>query len=576
MNLNNFESHINPVIFERGYGYYETGAVTSIKETDNNVWEAEVEGSDTYTVDVELDARGDIIYTVCDCPYDMGEYCKHQVAVFLTLRDLMNKKAGQEYHGQFNNKQIADQALQQTVPAEKKMDINLRRLLSERTKEELVNLLVGIAFEYEDVMSRIELSFNAGTEKDELKKSVALIRSYINKYCDNDDYIDYYDTPKAVKGAEMVLDNARYYIEMDKVEHAVDLALCVLREMVNLIENADDSDDAIGFIISQCFDLINEIIAGTNLTAVCKESILDKLLREDVNPLYSGWPDWRLDLLNASVRLADNPRLREKVEERLASVIHAENKGDNGDDNFAEQIHLIRYGIIDKFDGAEKGIDYIKQNIAYPEFRKMAIEAAFSEQNYDEVIRITQDGETQDQDKPGLVNRWRECRFKAYKQMGKVDQLRELAMSFILSGSIEYYRELKSTYNASEWPDVYPGIILALEEKQRTIQPVYTEILIEEGEKEKLLDYVKKDVSRVRQYYNHLVPEYSDIVYKMFRQYIEYCAELADSRNKYKGVCAIIRDLKKAGGRTQATEIKEMLVKKYPRKKAFQDELSRV
>ena len=576
MNLNNFESHIDPVIFERGYGYYETGAVTSIKETDNNVWEAEVEGSDAYTVDVELDALGDIIYTVCDCPYDMGEYCKHQVAVFLTLCDLMNKKAGQEYHGQFNNKQIADQALQQTVPAEKKIDINLRRLLSERTKEELVNLLVGIAFEYEDVMSRIELSFNAGTEKDELKKSVALIRSYINKYCDSDDYIDYYDTPKAVKGAEMVLDNARYYIEMDKAEHAVDLALCVLREMTNLIENADDSDGEIGFIISQCFDLINEIIAGPNLTTVCKDSILDKLLREDANPLYSGWSDWRLDLLNASARLADNPKRRIMVEGRLASVIRAKNKESDIDDYFTEEVHLIRYGIIDKFDGAEKGRAYIKQNIHYSQFRKNAIEAAFDEQDYEEVVRLAQNGEEQDRNKSGLVNQWREYRYKAYKQMGKTDELRELAMSFILSGSIEYYHELKSTYNASKWPDVYPGIILALEEKQRMTQPVYTEILIEEGEKEKLLEYVKKNVSRVRQYYRYLVPEYSDIVYKMFRQYIEYCAEMADSRNKYKGVCAIIRDLKKAGGRTQTAEIKEMLIKKYPRKKAFQDELSRV
>ena len=75
----------------------------------------------------------------------------------------------------------------------------------------------------------------------------------------------------------------------------------------------------------------------------------------------------------------------------------------------------------------------------------MAIEAAFSEQNYDEVIRITQDGETQDQDKPGLVNRWRKCRFKAYKQMGKVDQLRELAMSFILSGSMIDFQHCKTT-----------------------------------------------------------------------------------------------------------------------------------
>jgi hypothetical protein len=575
MNLNNFESNIKPIILERGYDYYEIGAVTSLKETDENIFEAEVNGTDIYTVDVELDDNGDITYTMCDCPYNMGEYCKHQVAVFMTLRDLKGGKTGWEHDGK-QKKRTSFTEIKQTSNAKQRPATDIRQLLSGRTNEELINLLVGITSEYEEVRRRIELSFNAGNEKDELKKSIALIRSYINKYSESDDFVDYYDTPSAVKGAEIVLDSARHTAEIDNAGHAVDMALCVIHEMIDLLEHADDSDGIIGNVIYGGLSLIDAIISDEKLTDACKNSIFDKLLKEAMSPLYDGWTDWRLDLLRCCSRLADEPELRGRLEDRLFSMVKAEKEDADGDDYFTEHVNLIRYGMVNKFDDQGKAREFIKQNLRYSGFRKIAIEAALREQDFEEAVRITKDGEEHDQDKAGLVDQWREYRYKAYSLMGKLDELRELAVVLILGGRFEYYHELKNTYDSSEWPEVYHGIILRLEEQQKTYQPVYTEILIEEREKEKLLEYVKQDVSRVTRFYKHLIPEYRDIVYEMFRQYIEYCAKRANSRNGYKGVCAIIRNLKKAGGKAQATEIKQALIEEYPRRPALRDELSKV
>lgn len=97
MNLNNFESYIDKKILARGYDYFENDCVSSIEEIDDN-YKAEVEGTDLYTVEVELDDKANIIDTQCDYPYDMGEYCKHQVAVFLTLRDMKNNFPGENSH----------------------------------------------------------------------------------------------------------------------------------------------------------------------------------------------------------------------------------------------------------------------------------------------------------------------------------------------------------------------------------------------------------------------------------------------------------------------------------------------
>ena len=62
----------------------------------------------------------------------------------------------------------------------------------------------------------------------------------------------------------------------------------------------------------------------------------------------------------------------------------------------------------------------------------------------------------------------------------------------------------------------------------------------------------------------------------MFLKYIEQAAARASNRRDYQRVCAIIRNLKKAGGKDQALEIKQKLFINYANRPAFRDELARV
>ncbi|OAB35914.1 hypothetical protein [Paenibacillus glacialis] len=82
-------------------------------------------------------------------------------------------------------------------------------------------------------------------------------------------------------------------------------------------------------------------------------------------------------------------------------------------------------------------------------------------------------------------------RYKAFQLAGKLDDQRGMAIDFILGGSMDYYHELKSTYDTKDWLSVYPQIIALLENQNGIFKDVYTCILIEEGEKQKLLEYVK-------------------------------------------------------------------------------------
>ncbi|MEW9124722.1 MAG: hypothetical protein AB2421_18570 [Thermotaleaceae bacterium] len=175
-----------------------------------------------------------------------------------------------------------------------------------------------------------------------------------------------------------------------------------------------------------------------------------------------------------------------------------------------------------------------------------------------------------------MVNNWREYRYNAYKLSGKIDEQRRVAMDFVLDGSFEFYMELKSTYDLNNWIAVYPKLIFLLENQKRFYSDIYTRILIEEGEKEKLFEYVKKSPSLVESYYRYLIPEFKEEVYDLFLKHIEQKASRAGNRRDYQGVCASIRNLKKAGGKDQALEIKQKLFVKYANRPALRDELTRV
>jgi uncharacterized Zn finger protein len=77
--------HVSSQSFERGKRYYNQGNVGSVVRRGRSLI-GEVWGSqyDPYRVEVTFDDAG-ITGAFCSCPYDWGGWCKHIVAVLLTL-----------------------------------------------------------------------------------------------------------------------------------------------------------------------------------------------------------------------------------------------------------------------------------------------------------------------------------------------------------------------------------------------------------------------------------------------------------------------------------------------------------
>jgi len=276
--------------------------------------------------------------------------------------------------------------------------------------------------------------------------------------------------------------------------------------LLSIHGSSDDSSGTIGGVIEQGFSLIDEIIDTTEFNISQKGVIFENLMKEASHRRYDGWSDWRLNFLESCSRISDTSKLRNKLEKHMALLRKKENSDSWIGSYFAEKVNQIRYNMILQNDGEQKALEFIEQNLQFSSFRKMTIERAMKNNDYEQVIKLTLDGEAKD----------------------------------------------------------------------KSFSNIYTQILIEEGEKEKLLEYVKKSPSSVEGYYKHLIPEFKEEVYELFIKYIEQAALRASDRRGYQGVCAIIRNLKKAGGKEPALAIKQKLFNQYAKRPAFRDELTRV
>ncbi len=198
-----------------------------------------------------------------------------------------------------------------------------------------------------------------------------------------DGFISYHDCEYALKGAHTVLERVRRGRSDGDYELAVDLALSVLHEVVEILDYADDSGGDIGDVIHEAIALVGAI-ADQPLSGSVAAKWFTQVLAEAVNGIYDGWIEWRTDLLDICVVLAATPGNRRDLDDCLNKQManmereKGERTGPWGTDYDAEQVALVRYNVLRKFDGPAKAADFLHENIHFPRFRELAIGQAMA------------------------------------------------------------------------------------------------------------------------------------------------------------------------------------------------------
>jgi len=553
MNIKDFEKEIDSKILARGKDYFAKGLMDNLEEEDGR-YMATVSGTDDYTVNVLLSESGEIQELSCDCPYEFGDVCKHEVATLLAIRKKRNAPA------------------EIKPPKAKKAKVNLRELLYKQTKESLVELLCSMAEEDRALQQTLLLRFSR--QDDELELSRKLIREHIRR-CKKRGFIEWNQVDAALRGAWAVLERAEACVESD-CSRTVRLCLVVLPEAMSMLDFCDDSDGGVGDIISSCIEIIRKaVLVGQNtLPKYGRDELFQLVLEESRQDTYGGWYDLRLGLLDSLVPLCGDPALYQKLWEQL----ELERRGfGNRGEYYGQIIAERQLRLLLAWDEKEKARQFVMEHLQYPTFRRHAIDSAMKQSDYAAALRYAEEGLRQNTQHAGLAHEWRTAAFEAYKAMGNTEKMRELADYFVRNHQegIHYYSVLKDLTSSEKWPEVLRDLLIFFE-TQRYYSRTYTEILITEKDFDRLLGFCRKNLSGIAEFGARFPSEYNKKVEDIYRELILHEVKDADGRSKYKAVCRLLKGFGGVCGKDKMYALAQMLKETYPRRPALLDELSKL
>lgn len=558
MKITNFESYVDDKILARGYDYYLKGFVKELKQTFDHVFTATVQGTDDYYVLVEMGANGQIRFSDCECPYDSGPICKHEVAVFYKIRDMLSG-------GTAPAKEHAPENVQTN-------SFDLRAVLNTLSKEQLIDIILHLADEDEALEKRLIYKYSQRDDKEELKMTRKLIKSLVQQYAGRKRFISYRQTFDFAYELSEVLKRAR---ETENRLLALDIALLILKEAVRTYDFADDSAGAIGGVVADTLDLIEEIADEIQKQGNQPEKAFKKIVALSENKrAFDGWNEYRINLLQICLVFADDDKLRKRLIEKINDALSGKS-GIDYSEYGKQDLLKLQYHMIKKYDSAEAAENFIYEHLHYRFFREELLKKLLREKNFHKAIEVAVDGEKQDGQYPGLVNQWKQYRYEAYKQLSLKKEQKKLAKELLIGGHFQYYFELKELH-ADEFDEFYTNLKNELRGDERYPSNVFLKIIEEENDLEELLRIVKNEPYYIESYAEKLLGKYKDEVIEIYEQYIFTSAQQSSNRHRYREVCKKIKKFKDIAGKEKAGEIIEQLMEIHKRRPAFIDELGKI
>jgi len=553
MNIHNFETHINKTILDRGFNYYMDGRVVESYGLGDDKYVFYIEGSDDYEVTVEVGENGDILYSECNCPYDFGPVCKHEAAAYFQLVEILNQMTS---NGKVNGK-----------PSRRS---SLPEVLSALSKDELLEIIIDIVNDDEALENSLIVKYsNSGQE---LESCQQLINAIVRKYKGRNGFINYRDIGAFTSEMESVAEKAR---TTQNPLLAVDIALLLLGEAINAFQYADDSGGDIGSLVMETLELITEIAAIQSVKAHQRTEVFEKLLSFSDHPIFDGWEDFRMDLLEICLEFADDAIHREQLRRIMESMLDEESS-DRYTNYKNERILQLLFQLIEQYGTQEEAEQFIHGHLQFSSFREELINQCIQKKNYHKVIELALEGEMQDEPYRGLIAKWKKFRYIAYKCLALKEEQQKLAKELLFDGEFEYYQDLKEL--TSEYQcDFYLCLKQELKSgKGWDARRIFLKVIETENDLEEMLEFVKDNPSYIEEYAEKLVKPFKEEVIELYKKYIESIARDSSNRREYRIICQKIKRYTKIAGKTKQEELINQLKDLYRKRPAFIDELGKM
>ena len=433
-NIKNFEILVGPAILKKGSVYFTNGNVTLLEEEGNGIWSAEVEGSETYFLEITINGKGEITDHNCDCPYD-GGICKHVVAVLFKLRKETDKST---FTPESNTKKKLFETLLKAV-----------------THTEYQKFVREYALQHKSFKTEFELFFaNKDSRIDVAKKYGELVSKVIKKHS-HGGYVDYRASFMLSGDIEKFVAIGEDYIKKNNFRDAFALCKAILNPILEVLSYCDDSNGDIGDTIDSIIDCIEKILSTIEVAIDIKEAAFEFLLHELQEKDYFDYGDFGYHLFsvfkNLSVQLDKGPDFLAFTNLQISDLTGPH-------DSFRREFYnkeiinfLVQTG---KAGEAEK---LVEQNMDIVSVRMEVLNKAIAKADYAAAKKIIAAGIkiAQSIGHPGTVDQWNKHLLRVALLEKDIDTIRYYTkyFAFVSWFSTDYYKQWKKTYTAIEWKE---------------------------------------------------------------------------------------------------------------------------
>ncbi|MGY4690937.1 SWIM zinc finger family protein [Salibacterium sp. K-3] len=279
MHLFDIEDVIDEDMFSRGMMYIAEDEVTKIQEPYTNHFVVEIAG--TVSVDVVLDEALEVVRTFCDCLENTG-YCEHTAAALMALGE---EKEDEE-------------------PVPDLAGPDMETALASLDQNDLMNLVREAASENPEIKNRVFTLFH------QTKDPAASARKRVQGHMEpqkKDGVIALQDVQQALEGAHQVLENVEEHVAEGRPEEAVQQALVVLAEVIDVLDSIDETAAEPAVVIENSLELLKQAAAAGSIMLAedAQQRIYDAVTSEAGHLRYEGKDTWHAALLETRIYVSD-------------------------------------------------------------------------------------------------------------------------------------------------------------------------------------------------------------------------------------------------------------------------------
>lgn len=556
LTFKNFKKEIPSQILTRGRDYYSKGHVIDLEFDDEGGWHAQVEGTEIYDVEITQDPSGGLVCD-CTCPYDMGEHCKHVAAVLYAIEETFPEVIDKKPPGRKKRQTRQDK---------------LREALQLTPHDRLVGILLDLAESDRQLSNHLMVRLDVTGENVKNYKTIVsdALRAGKREY----GFIDYRGSMEAARKISELLNQADRMRSEGRVNQAIAIYQAILEKVTGVISHADDSSGSLGSCIALSVEGLEECIPF--LGASGRHELFEYCCQQAQKPDFYNW-DWGWDLFGIAAELVAGDAERSTLFAALDDLVITTTAAESNffRDFTLERIAKVKLSVIERFDGRQTALAFIRAHIHLSYFRQILIERLTEQGELDEASQLAREGITLSEKNrlPGLTLQYHALQLGiAQKRQDAGEIIRIASNLWLWRGEDQYYELLKKTVVEKEWPDFFEGLI----SKARRNPSIVAHVFSREKMWERLLGVVQEHPELVRDYRKELEKRFPDTTAQIYEQIVEKMLQRTSDRGTYRMACEYLIRMKQLGADERVNEVVKSLKTQYANRRALMEELNKV